>query len=256
MTRILVVEDSRTQLEEIRQILEDAGFTVDAAADGSQGLERLLQGPYDLVLSDVLMPGLSGYDLCRAAKTHPQTKHVPVVLITQLTDPLDILRGLECGADNFITKPFDAHFLVRRVQSILANRRRRPGQPAEPGVSLSFRGRGVTITTDKEQILDLLFATLEEFVRTKALEAQMKTANRALTKQTQDLAEAGRRKDRHLAMLAHELRTPLAPLLNGLHVLRDAPGDSPARGRALDAMDRQVHHLRTAAAYWSNAVCN
>ena len=98
MTRILVVEDSRTQLEEIRQVLEDAGFTVDAAADGSLGLERLLQVPYDLVLSDVLMPGLSGYDLCRAAKTHPQTKYVPVVLLTQLTDPLDILRGLECGA--------------------------------------------------------------------------------------------------------------------------------------------------------------
>ena len=235
MPRILVVEDSRTQLEELRVILESEDFAVETALDGRAALARLDTTPVDLVLTDVIMPDLSGYDLCRRVKMSPRSRNVPVVLLTQLTDPLDILRGLECGADNFITKPFDAAYLVRRIRSVLDNRGR-GGRPAAAGPTLSFRGRGVTITSDKEQILDLLFATLEEVVYAKTREKEVKTANAAL-------AEDGRRKDRHLAVLAHELRNPLAPLLTGLHVLRKCPPDSTARGTALDAMERQLRHL-------------
>ncbi len=224
MPRILVVEDSRTQLEELRLILEAEGFAVDAAPDATWALAQLQTAPYDLVLSDVMMPDHSGYDLCRKIKTHPRTKDVPVVLLTQLSDPLDILRGLESGADNFITKPYDPNYLLHRVRGILDNRARRRAGNAEDGPLLSFRGRGVTITSDKEQILDLLFATLEEVVYSKAREKEVKSANAAL-------AEDGRRKDHHLAVLAHELRNPLAPLLTSLHVLRkDAPA-SPRGAR-------------------------
>ena len=236
MPRILVVEDSRTQLEELRLILEAEGFTVDTAPDGSQALAQLQATPVDLVLSDVLMPDLSGYDVCRRIKAHPDTRGTAVVLLTQLNDPLDILRGLECGADNFITKPYDAAYLVRRLRSILANRASADGRKPEAGTLLSFRGRGVTITSDKEQILDLLFATLEEIVYTKARAREVNTANEALT-------EAGRRKDHHLAMLAHELRNPLAPLLTSLHVLRQPSVGDPFRKAALETMDRQVRHL-------------
>jgi len=236
MPRILVVEDSRTQLEQLRLILEAEGFAVDAAPDATRALAKLQAAPYDLVLSDVLMPDHSGYDLCRKIKTHPRTKGVPVVLLTQLSDPLDILRGLECGADNFITKPYDANYLLHRVRGILDNRARRAAGKAESGPLISFRGRGVTITSDKEQILDLLFATLEEVVYSKAREKEVKTANAAL-------AEDGRRKDHHLAVLAHELRNPLAPLLTSLHVLRkDAPA-SPNGRSALETVERQVRHL-------------
>ena len=172
MSRILVVEDSRTQLEELRLILEAEGFTVDTAPDGPRALAHLQATPVDLVLSDVLMPDLSGYDVCRRIKSHPDTRNTPVVLLTQLNDPLDILRGLECGADNFITKPYDAAYLVRRLRGILANRASANGRKPQAGTLLSFRGRGVTITSDKEQILDLLFATLEEVVYTKARRAK------------------------------------------------------------------------------------
>ncbi len=236
MPRILVVEDSRMQLEELRLILEAEGFAVDAAPDAAQALAQLQTAPYDLVLSDVMMPDHSGYDLCRKIKTHPRTKDVPVVLLSQLSDPLDILRGLESGADNFITKPYDPNYLLHRVRGILDNRARRRAGEAEDGPLLSFRGRGVTITSDKEQILDLLFATLEEVVYSKVREKEVKAANAAL-------AEDGRRKDHHLAVLAHELRNPLAPLLTSLHVLRkDAPA-SPRGRSALDTVERQVRHL-------------
>ena len=178
-----------------------------------------------------------------AIKTNPRTQHTPVVCVTALNDPLDILQGLECGAENFITKPFDANYLVRRIRGILANKSRRAGQPREPGVTLSFRGKGVTITTDKEQILDLLLATLEEFVRTRAREREMRDAQAVLARRFDELAEVDQRKDHFLAMLAHELRNPLTPLLNGLHVLRQGELDRQAQEASLTMMERQVRHL-------------
>ncbi len=233
MPRILVVEDSRTQAEELRLILEPEGFVVEIARDGQEALDRLGAAPFDLVLSDVLMPGLTGYDLCRQIKAASRTKGVPVVLLTHLNDPLDVLRGLECGADNFLTKPYDPRYLLHRIHSILANAGAAGEGPA--GTPLFFRGKGVSITADKAQILDLLLATVEEFIRSREREREARAAGEAL-------AESGRRKDEFLAMLAHELRNPLAPLLTGLHVLRHG-AEAAAREQALDAAERQVRHL-------------
>jgi DNA-binding response OmpR family regulator len=105
--RILVVEDSATQACELQFVLESEGFAVEVALDGQRGLDLFLASVFDLVITDVLMPGLSGYDLCRRIKAHPAKGRTPVVLLTMLNDPLDILHGLECGADNFIPKPYD-----------------------------------------------------------------------------------------------------------------------------------------------------
>src|SRR5262249_7583348 len=143
-------------------------------------LVRLAAGPpFDLVLSDIVMPGLSGYDLCRRLKTDPRTQAVPVVLLTVLTDPLDVLQGLECGADNFLTKPCDPDFLVRRLRAILGAETPRAGPGPGGGVALTFRGRGFTITTDKGQILDLLVSTLEEYVRAQQRVQEVRAAKEA-----------------------------------------------------------------------------
>jgi signal transduction histidine kinase len=239
--RILVVEDSRTQAEELRLILESEGFAVEVARDGRAGLARLDDGGIDLVLSDVVMPDLSGYELCREIKIDPRMKHIPVVLLTQLNDPLDILQGLECGADNFITKPFDANHLIRRVRDILANRAM-PSMP-EPGTVLNFRGRGVTVTTHKGQILDLLLATVEDYVLARLRERAARHSKEEAQRQAAALAEVNRHKDDFLAMLAHELRNPLASLLPSLHALRRATTPSRDRDESLDRMERQLRHL-------------
>lgn len=126
MSRILVVEDSRTQAGELQLILESAGFAVEIAPDGERGYARFEAAAFDLVLSDILMPGMSGYDLCRRIKNHPTRGQVPVVLLTTLADPLDILLGLECGADNYVTKPYRPEDLVGRVRRILSERTPRP----------------------------------------------------------------------------------------------------------------------------------
>ena len=118
---ILLAEDSPTQAELIRHALEKHGHRVRIARNGLVALELAREAPPSLVVTDVMMPGLDGYGLCRALKEDPSTRAVPVVLLTTLTDPADILRGIECGADNFVGKPFSAEILLERIDSFLQN---------------------------------------------------------------------------------------------------------------------------------------
>jgi CheY-like chemotaxis protein len=234
MPRILVVEDSLTQAESLRLVLEAEGFEVLVAWDGQSALEALANAKFDLVLSDVLMPGMSGYDLCRQIKSDPNLRSTPFVVLTQLNDPLDVLQGLESGADNFLIKPIDAPYLLNRIRTVLANA---GAEPTPSGTPLAFRGKGVTITADKAQILDLLLAALEESIRARERERQALAAREALVEDT-------RRKDEYLAMLAHELRGPLAPLLTTLHVLGQADVESGVRDQCLARLTRQIGHLK------------
>ena len=106
---ILVVEDSRTQAELLRHMLEEEGYDVTLAADGEVALRRMEAGRPDIVLTDILMPGMDGYELCRRIKQiYPG---IPVILVTNLFDPADVLRGLAAGADSFIVKPVEPGLL-------------------------------------------------------------------------------------------------------------------------------------------------
>jgi two-component system cell cycle response regulator len=118
---ILLVEDSQTQAELIRHALEECGYGVRPARDGIQALDLAREKTPTLVVSDVMMPGLDGYGLCRALKGDPATCAVPVILLTTLTDPADIVRGIESGADNFICKPFSPEVLLERIAFFLQN---------------------------------------------------------------------------------------------------------------------------------------
>jgi CheY-like chemotaxis protein len=182
MSNILIVEDSPTQAQELRLILESGGFAVETVPSGQAGLKRVAAVPFDLILTDILLPGIDGYELCRRVKIDPQTRDIPVVLLTVLHDPLDILRGLECGADNFLTKPYDAAFLLRRIRLMLENRAGRSSPPAEPGTLLTFRGKGITITSDKEQIVNLLFSAVEDSIRAREREHEARVAKEALAR--------------------------------------------------------------------------
>jgi PAS domain S-box-containing protein len=163
MTRILIVEDSRTQAEALRFALESHGFDVTVATDGMQALSLLGDHTVDMVLSDVHMPRMTGFELCARLKSSPDTRDVPVILLTSRSDPLAIVQGLEAGADNFITKPYEAEYLIERVRMILGNRSRK--RRMNMGVDVTFLGKQFVINSDKEQILDLLISTFEEIVR-------------------------------------------------------------------------------------------
>lgn len=210
--RLLVVEDSATQAEELRLTLESAGFDVVMAADGQAALERLARSvtPFDLVVSDIVMPRLSGYELCRRIKADAVWKRIPVLLLTSLTDPIDVIHALESGADSFLSKPSEPEHLIARVNSLLENRRMRAEPGRAPGVSILFQGMRFTIGSDREQILDLLVSTFEDTVRkNQALMA----ARDALAAKHEALLRAERQKEELTALLVHDLKGPAAGIM-------------------------------------------
>ena len=187
--RVLVVEDSLTQARKLELVLESVGFEVVVARDGRQGLETFKNATFHLVLSDVMMPGMSGYDLCHAIKSMPSGRNVPVMLLTSLSKPNDIIRGLECGADNFVNKPYEGEYLISRIRNLLASRNLRMAVGDSPDVvEMAFMGERFTIASGKAQILDFLASTFEDFVRARQREYES-----VLVRQKQGLdAEAQR----------------------------------------------------------------
>jgi signal transduction histidine kinase/AmiR/NasT family two-component response regulator len=174
MTRVLVVEDSPTQAQALVLVLESEGFDVESAPDGVSGLARCKATPFDVVLSDVVMPEMDGYELCKQLKANPGTSGVPVILLTSLADPMDIVRGLECGADNFITKPYDPQYLLGRLRRLLDNKALRSGRKIDVGVEVLLMGKRFIINSAREQMLDLLISTFEEVLRSREREYDAK----------------------------------------------------------------------------------
>ena len=117
--RILVVDDNPDIMELMRELLASRGYEVVAVSSASAAETEVRRTPPDLILSDVIMPGKSGYELCRQLKEDPSTRLIPFVLITGLSDREDKLQGIECGADDFLHKPIFAEELFARVKSLL-----------------------------------------------------------------------------------------------------------------------------------------
>ncbi len=192
---MLLVEDSATQAEQLRAILEGVGIDVILAADGELALAALADTAVDLVVTDIVMPVMSGYELCRRIKSSPRYGTLPVVLLSSLSDSMDIIHGLECGADNFVTKPYEPDRLVARIQAIL-HMRGLGNRVTMLGIEIEFLGRRFTINPERVQILDLLLSTFEETVR----------ANGELRRNQAELAAAQRRLEEYAQALEGRVR--------------------------------------------------
>ncbi|MBF0559569.1 MAG: response regulator [Nitrospirae bacterium] len=118
---ILAVEDSKVQSELLRDILEQNGYSVYLARNGIEGLEKTRELNPDIVVTDVNMPVMDGFKLCRKIKSDTALRNIPVVLLTQLTAPEDIIEGIVAGADNYIPKPYSAEYLISKLEQIITS---------------------------------------------------------------------------------------------------------------------------------------
>ena len=205
---ILIVEDSLTQTLKLRHVLEQHGYRVlPPARDGREALTALALRRPTLVITDINMPGMDGYELCRRIKDDPALTDLPVILLTSLGDPKDILRGLECGADNFIVKPYDDEFLLTRIQYVLANLELRRQSGGRQVSEIFFAGRKYQLTSDRIHSLDLLLSTYEMAVQKNI---ELTRAKEQLEEQAAQLREKNAQMEADLEM-ARELQTAFLP---------------------------------------------
>jgi signal transduction histidine kinase len=199
---ILIAEDSATQAQRLRHILEQQGYRVTAAANGRLALEAARRSKPALIISDVIMPEMNGYELCGRIKADAHLADVPVVLVTTLSDPHDVIRGLECRADNFILKPYDADQLLRRIQFVLVNSQMRRTEQAGMGLEIVFSGQRHFITADRLQILNLLLSTYEAAIQRNA---ELSSTRDALRQTNVELERLTRELEDRVLMRTREL---------------------------------------------------
>lgn len=204
---ILIVEDSPTQAMKLAYVLESHGYRVTTARNGREALAVLAAHVPTLVITDINMPEMDGYELCRRIKDDPRLGDLPVILLTALSDPKDILRGLECGADNFIVKPYEEEFLLSRIQYVLANLELRLASPGKAVTEIFFAGRKYQLHTGRIHSIDLLLSTYETAVQ-KNLE--LSKAKEKLEEQAEQLREKNAEMAADLEM-ARELQAAFIP---------------------------------------------
>ena len=173
MSKILIVEDEQS----IRMALEDdldlEGYTVDGEADGVHGFERARAGGYDLIILDIMLPGMDGFEICQRLRAEGDI--TPILMLTAKSQEIDKVVGLELGADDYDTKPFSPRELLARIKALL-----RRGKPIDPslerasfgdvevdfkGYTVTKRGEGVELTAREFSLLQLFLSRPDEVLR-------------------------------------------------------------------------------------------
>ncbi len=233
---ILIVDDSPTQAMLLNHLLMQHGYVVRTAGNGKEGLAAARQHKPKLIISDVLMPEMDGYQMCHAIKQDPALAGISVILLTTLSEAQDVVRGLEANADYYINKPFDEKFLLSKVELLGADSAAQKTSEPVQTVELVLAGKPYVVSSNRQQILNLLLSTYEnaiqqnrELIRAQSSERaaheELKKAQSHLV-QTEKLSGLGQM----VAGIAHEINNPLSFVLNNVAVLQR---DMEALGKLL-----------------------
>jgi len=253
---ILIAEDSRTQADMLCYLLNQAGYETMVAESGAKALASIKERVPDLLLTDIVMPGMDGYELCTAIRSDPEIAHLPVILVTQLYDPEDIIKGISCGADNFIIKPYDANGLFVGIEAVL-HPKENPVDQNET-ISVSYKGTTYPVRSDRNDILNILLsiystavtknieleqATDRLNVLTGSLEELVVDRTLALQRTTDTVEHLLMQKNELITKIGHDLKTPLTPLVALLPHVQKHEQD-PELKEILDVLVKDVYVLK------------
>ncbi|MEM6689931.1 MAG: response regulator, partial [Planctomycetota bacterium] len=220
---ILIAEDNRLQARILIDQLMQLGYRVSHGMDGQAAYELAKQDKPHLIVSDIEMPVLDGYGFCRRIKTHPDLKSIPFILLSTLSDPEDIIRGLDCGADNYVTKPYRTDQLVARMNALLEHSNRLaladPEEPSEP-LSVTIGQREYQVRSGRQQTLNLLISTFENAVQKNH---ELQQSNEDLTLAKESLAK----NNYNLQQLNERMKRDLDAAAKVQHSLLPKRRDSP-----------------------------
>ena len=174
MTKILVVEDEKSLSEPLAYLLRREGYDVSVVDNGPAAIDALDQSPPDLMLLDLMLPGLSGTEVCREVRTRSS---LPIIMLTAKDSEVDIVVGLELGADDYVTKPYSSRELLARIRAVL---RRRASDP-DPGDGV-VEYHGIVLDSDKHQLEVRGVAVALPLKEFELLELLMVNAGRVLTR--------------------------------------------------------------------------
>lgn len=225
--RILMVEDSSTQAEVLRRILVQAGHEVILASDGVDGLALAIDVEPQVIVSDISMPRMDGFEFCKQIRQNTKTRHIPVILLTALSDVWDIVRGLNAGADNYVTKPYDANLLLERIED--AVKQKSTVDVEQFTVNVDIGGQSVPVTAGPRQLINLLLSTYRNAIgQNKLLQLTQNQLAHLNARLEDEVTEKSASLMQNERALAGEVKRGLEEKAEHLKALRDSLIESVA----------------------------
>ena len=207
---VVIAEDSRMQARMLIRRLEEAGHTVRWGENGALALALAKERRPDIIVSDIEMPEMTGYEFCKAAKSDPALKTVPFILLSTLSDPIDIIRGLDSGADNYVTKPYEPDYLLGRMNSLLASPLESADDASATMLEVTLAGQMFRVKAGRQQVLNLLVSTFENAVAKNqelvVANQDLSVARDGLQKSNEELSELNAEISRINAHMVRDLK--------------------------------------------------